>query len=71
MADFSLRSGPVLVVLIVNETLSFVNVEVSFLDLSSKPKGFTPKKPRVKSQRPDTSTSMNITLIIAPLQVRD
>ena len=45
MADFSLRSSPVLVVLIVNETLSFVNVEVSFLDLSSKPKGFTPKKP--------------------------
>ena len=45
MAHFSLRSGPVLVVLIVNETLSFVNVEVSFLDLSSKPKGFTPKKP--------------------------
>ena len=59
MAHFSLRSGPVLVVLIVNETLSFVNVEVSFLDLSSTPKGFTPKKPRVKSQHPDTSSSMN------------
>ena len=59
MTDFSPRSGPVLVVLTVNESLSFVNVEVPFLDLSSTPKGFTPKTPRVKSQRPDTSTSMN------------
>ena len=59
IADFSLRSGPVLVVLIVNETLSFANFEVSFLDFSSTPKGFTPKKPRVKSQHPDTSRSMN------------
>ena len=35
------------------------NVEASFLDFNSAPNDLTPKKPWMKSQRADTSTSMN------------